>query len=201
MCKVIPPALLKTRSKKGFTLPEVIVSVLFTAIIFATAVSIWFVGGKVFNDTEGVSLDYNQARAFETMVQNGASVAPSLDFTSNLASSTPDFGSSLPPGKSAADYFRFFYDEDQRAYSIEYYIAGEPDPMVIAYDALESVDDVRIGFSDVGKDVLLEYQIARLDDGTYLINGGIVLNYVEPGSYPGTRNLDYNLFFHKEDNI
>lgn len=183
-------------SKKGVTLPEVIVSVLFTAIIISTAASIWFVGGKVFKDTEEVSHVYNQARSLEIMLQNAASVAPSLAFTANLTSSEGDFGSSLPAGKSESDYFRFYYNEATESFCVSYFTGGHSEPMAIEYDALDSVNDARIGFSTVGEKVLMEYKLAQLDDGSYFIEGGIVLNYAEAGTYPAMRNLDYNLYLH-----
>jgi|GEM_PF-1782883 hypothetical protein len=186
-------------SKRGVTLPEVIISILFTAIIFSTAVSIWFVGGKVFKDTEEVSLAYNQARSLETMLQNAASVAPSLAFTANLESSEGIFGSSLPAGKAESDYFRFYYSEAEAAFFLSYYPDGYAEPMIIEYDALTRADDVRIGFSAIGESVLMKYKLARTNDDSYFIEGGIVLNYVSPGSYPAMRNLDYNLYFHVEE--
>ena len=103
-------------------------SILFTAIIFSTAVSIWFVGGKVFKDTEEVSLSNNQARSLETMLQNAASVAPSLAFTANLESSEGMFGSSLPAGKAESDYFRFYYSEAEAAFFLSYYPDGYAEP-------------------------------------------------------------------------
>ena len=185
-------------SKKGVTLPEVIVSILFTAIIFTTAISIWLAAGKVFEDTEDTSKAYGDARALETMLQNAASIAPSVAFTSNLESSEVTFGDSLPAGKTQSDYFRFYYDESEETFCVSYYVDELGDPMIIGYDALQNANDVRIGFSAVGNKVLMKYQLALMDDGSYFIEGGIILSYADTGSYPSMRNLDYNLYLHVE---
>ncbi|MFA7661143.1 MAG: hypothetical protein WCX60_08120 [Anaerovoracaceae bacterium] len=185
-------------SKKGVTLPEVIVSILFTAIIFTTAISIWFTAGKVFGDTEDVSKLYGDARVLETMLQNAASVAPSAAFTSNLESSEAIFGNTLPAGKTQKDYFRFYYDESKEAFCVSYYVEEPDEPMIIGYGALSNVNDVRIGFSTVGNEILMKYQLALMDNGSYFIEGGIILSYAETGPYPSMRHLDYNLYLHVE---
>ena len=41
----------------------------------------------------------------------------------------------------------------------------------------------------------MEYKLAQQEDGSYFIEGGIVLNYAE-ADYPAMRELDYNLYFH-----
>lgn len=187
---------LNRKSKKGITLPELIVSVLFTAVIVSAAVSMWFVGGKIFDDTAEVSRIYSQARSFETMFQNAASVAPSLVFTTTTSSSEGDFFNALPEGKTESEYFRFFYNEKRESFCVSYYTAGNSAPMMIEYDALDDVSDVLVGFTIAGDKVLMEYKLAQQEDGSYFIEGGIVLNYAEAGTYPAMRELDYNLYFH-----
>jgi hypothetical protein len=68
--------------------------------------------------------------------------------------------------------------------------------MMIEYDALDDVSDVLVGFTTAGDKVLMEYKLAQQEDGSYFIEGGIVLNYAEAGTYPAMRELDYNLYFH-----
>ena len=169
-------------SKKGVTLPEVIIGILFTAIIFSTAVTLWFAAGKVFEDTEDSSKTYGDARALETMLQNAASVAHLAAFT-----------------EPAWDYFYFYYDE---VFCVSYKAREEDtDYMTISYDALSSADDVLIRFSLVGNKVLMEYKLVHLGSDSYFIDGGIILSDANPDDFqtiiaPAFGNLD-NLYLDK----
>lgn len=165
-------------NKKAFTLTELIISITFIAIIFTAAISIWSVSGKVFKDTGRGSSVYHDARAFETMLINAASVAPDFIFESTQPGG-------LDPVE-ALDYFAFFYDEIQESFAVKYTVAnGNGDGLMeISYKALASKEDVRIGLRDVrskpGSSMLetryiLQYEIGRNEDGSPVIIGAVAL--------------------------
>ena len=171
------------RSKKGFTLTELIVSIMFVAVIMGAATYAYLAGNHSFQNTGNTSKAYGQARSLETMFQNAASSSPSLVFTEDP----------LPNG-GGNKYSHFYFDNTGEipVYRVTYYGNSSVEtPAVMEFDA---IDEVIASVINRGRRCELKYRISSTDDnGSYYIEGGIILNNIDADKFtednPGTGSL------------
>lgn len=170
-------------SKKGFTLTELIVSILFVAVIMGAATYIFLAGNHSLQNTGFTSRAYGQVRSLETMIQNAASLTQSLIFTDEPL-----------PGAAGVKYSHFYFhnEEDTPIYKAIYYGNNTVEtPSTMEFDA---IDEVRFSVVSRGRRCELRYRISSSDEnGSYYIEGGIILNNIDADTFindnPGIETL------------
>lgn len=163
------------RSKKGFTLTELIVSIIFVVLIMGSATYAWYASNESFQSTSNTSKAYGQARSLETMLQNAASTTPSLIFTDD-----PDD----PALESGSTYSHFYFDNSGSSpvYKVEYY--GNSTVTTPATMDFDAIDEVIVSVISMGRRCQLKYKIASTDEnGPFYIEGGIILNNIDQTTF------------------
>lgn len=153
-------------TKRGFTLIEILVSVIFVIIIIGATTYAWYASNRSFQSTEAISTAYGQARSLETMLQNAASTTRSLRFTQNPI--------------TEEKYSHFYFDDsgENRVYIVEFY--GNTSVETPVRMDLDAIDQVTITIVNKGRRCLLKYKIESTDEkDRYSIDGGIILNNID----------------------
>lgn len=157
-------------NRKGFTLVELIMSVLFIAVIFTTITAMWAVSSGIFSDTSSDTVAHNEAMAYEGILRGAILSAESMEIKG-------DFEDINDPVFLAEHIIFGFY---QGYYSVSYF-ANEEDyesHTVLSYDSLDTSNQVQIRFEEVGFKPKLEYRIGKKKgDGDYWVEGGVVLDH------------------------
>ncbi|WP_027398488.1 type II secretion system protein [Anaerovorax odorimutans] len=166
-------------SKKGFTLTELIISLIFVVLIFGAATLAWYSGTETFIKTSKTSAAYNQARSLESMLQNAASTTESLKIRENPASHNSGYiGNKL--------YSSFYLDNtnsDSPIFKVFIYnnVLKNGSPLKMEFDA---IDEFAIQVIPLGIRSQLNYKIKSSDEkGNFYIEGGIILNNITIDKY------------------
>ena len=161
---------MKLHSRKGFTLVELIVAVVFTAVVIAAACSVLYLGADTFKNGTANAVNQQKATLAETYLQRYASTA----FT---VSSSND-------GTSDGIVFKLV----DGTLNISKQTAG-----AATMESVASIDGIKqIQLTIV--DGTLNYAIATAD-GTYTLTGGIVLNNIESSSVADLTGQDSIILF------
>ena len=160
-------------SKKGFTLTELLVSVIFVMLIIAAASYTWFLGNESFHISNKTSIAYTQARSLETLLQTAASSTTSLKFRDTPLSNS-----------GSIKYSHFYFEEvdSELVYKVSLY----GDSSVLNPTTMEfyAIDLVQISVKDLGQKCQLNYRIESTDEGgPFYIEGGIVLNNINVAKF------------------
>lgn len=158
------------KTKKGFTLTELIVSSVFVVLIIGAACYAWYAGNESFRSTNSTSIAYTQARTLETMIQTAASTTPSLKFRD-----TPLSNSGL------IKYSHFYFDNSgsEPVYKVTFY--GNDSVINPTTMEFPAIDEVTFSVKDLGRRYLLKYHIEVTDeeDRPFYIEAGVVLNNLD----------------------
>ena len=170
-------------SKKGFTLTELLVSVIFVVLIIGAASYVWYSGNESFNNTNKTSIAYTQSRSLETMLQTAASTTPSLKFSNTPLSNS---------GSIKYSNFYFISTGSDPVYKVSFF--GNSSITNAAIMEFHAIDTVQISVKSLGRRCMLKYRIESTDeDGPFYIEGGIVLNNIDENKFsvdnPGTGPL------------
>lgn len=176
-------------SKKGFTLTELMVSILFVVVIIGTASYAWYSGNEAFKSTNKVSVAYTQARTLETMIQTASSTTPSLKFTDSPLNNN---------GSIKYSHFYFDYTGTSPIYKVSFY--GDNSVLIPATIEFQALDNVSFSVKSLGRRCILKYRIESTDeDDPFYIEGGVVLNNIDENQFsednPGAGSLPAVLNF------
>lgn len=177
-------------NKKGFTLVELVVSVLFIAVIAAAATMMWTVGTKIFKDTGADTLAYSEATAFEGILRGAALTTEDLLIKGRVAENSDEAGleADLIAYLDWENRDNIAFGFNKGFYKVAYFTDGTADSFTfLTFDTLNAPDQFQVGFSKVGQKTKMKYKIGKKQDGTgYLVEGSIIL---EQGTVR-TENLD-----------
>jgi len=154
----------KILSKRGFTLTELMVSIIFIVVIIGTATYAWYVSNVSFGSTKKVSEACSQARSLESMIHSAASTSASLLFRE----------------EQLTGYSHFYFDDG--VYKVILY--GNESIMTPVTMEFDAIDEVKYQVIDRGRKCELTYKIESSDEeGPFYIQGGIILNNIEPDNF------------------
>lgn len=172
-------------NRKGFTLVELIISILFIGIIFTTVTAMWIVSAGIFAGTTSDTMAHNEAVAFESMLRSSALV------TKEIRSKKVDKDSQEEALESSLreyledegkDYIAFgFHDGYYKvAFFSEASSEGNKNLVFMTYETLNTPDQVQIGFVNVGSKSKMQYKIGKKENSSgYWVEGGIILEELE----------------------
>ncbi len=155
----------KFQGRAGFTLPEIIVSLIFVVIIIVAATYTWYLSNQSFQSSESVSSAYGQARSLESLIQNAASVSDSLIISDHLLS---------------GDYSEFYFDESTGVPVYQAVFYGNTDVATPTSMSFPALSKVVFNVKNLGRRCTLVYRIeSEHEDGPFYIEGGVVLNNID----------------------
>ena len=152
--------MMNLRSKKAFTLVELIVAVALTAVIIIAACSVLYLGANTFKSGTTNAFNQQKATLVETYLQKYAATA-----------------STVNAGDAAKGSGTVFAFQEDGTLKISKQTVSDSKTTVESIALIDGID--KIEFS-VGNDSL-NYTIVSADD-TYKLVGGIVMNNYESGT-------------------